>query len=187
MNKTYAKKPTKARRKEARISKIVFITVLGATMLGNLVYDLSSNRVKVNEKEPQAMSYQIEDKNATTSVVVAIKASPEVISTPIITDKPSVELQIRAIAKEMNFKWTDYLVKLAYCESRLDPKATNNKGNNPKTSYDRGLFQYNSHWQKVVSDDCAYDVRCSTLKTIELINNGKQHLWACNSIVLAKK
>lgn len=99
----------------------------------------------------------------------------------------SVESQIREIARKENFKWPDYLVKLAYCESRLDPKAINTRGNNPTESYDRGLFQFNSYWQSKVSDECAFDIECSTKKTMEMINNGKQHLWACNDIVLNKK
>ena len=97
-----------------------------------------------------------------------------------------IEEYIKTIAKEMNFKWTDYLIKLAKCESRLDPKATNDKGNTPKGSIDRGLFQFNSYWQKRVSDECAFSIDCSTKEAIKMINAGKQHLWVCDKIVLAK-
>ena len=97
-----------------------------------------------------------------------------------------VEQEIRKIAAELHFKWPDYLVRLALCESRLDPKAINRNGNNPTYSYDRGLFQFNSYWQRKVSDECAYSIDCSTRKTIEMINAGNQHLWACDEIVLNK-
>ena len=101
-----------------------------------------------------------------------------------VKENLTVEEQIRKIAKEENFKWADYLVRLAKCESKLNPMATNSKGNNPSTSIDRGLFQYNSHWQSKVSDACAFDITCSTKTTIKMINEGKQNLWACNKLVL---
>ncbi len=53
----------------------------------------------------------------------------------------SVIEQIRQIAKEEGAgQYADYLVKLSYCESRHDPLAVNDKGNNPADSRDRGLF-----------------------------------------------
>lgn len=146
---------------------------------------------KMAQIENNGINTQLQSQNATTSLVVPIKASPEdsvvVKAVPIITDNPDVEFKIRAIADEMNFKWTDYLVKLANCESRLDHLAVNKYNNRPSYSYDRGLFQFNSYWQSNVSDECAFDIECSTRKTIEMINEGRQQLWACNDIILANK
>jgi hypothetical protein len=96
--------------------------------------------------------------------------------------EPSVEEQIRAIAVEVDFKWPDYLVRLAKCESKLNPSAKNSKGNKP-VSTDRGLFQINSYWQKGVSDECAFDVDCATRWTIDKINIGDQHLWTCDRLI----
>lgn len=93
----------------------------------------------------------------------------------------TVEESIRRIAKEENFKWPDYLVKLAKCESSLNPKAVNIHGNKPSTSKDRGLFQLNDYWHKHVSDSQAFDIDFSTRYTIKLINEGKQGLWVCNN------
>ena len=96
----------------------------------------------------------------------------------------SVAEQIRTIAKEANRgEWADYLVKLAYCESNLNPSATNGVGNYPEGSVDRGLFQYNSYWQSKVSDECAFDVECATRTTIEFVEAGNQNLWVCDKIV----
>lgn len=96
------------------------------------------------------------------------------------------ETQIRQIAKEHNFQYTDYLVKLADCESMLGLKMTNITGNKPNTSIDRGFYMFNSYWQSGVSDKCSYDIRCATEKVMEMINNGSQSLWVCDKIVKGK-
>lgn len=98
------------------------------------------------------------------------------------TDNP-VELQIRLIAEEENFKDVEYLVNLAYCESRLDPYGINNRNNYPADSYDRGLFQYNSYWQKRISNACAFNVDCSTRETIKMLKKGQHSLWACDKYI----
>lgn len=95
----------------------------------------------------------------------------------------TVEQQIRSIAKEMNFKWDSYLVRLAKCESSLNPKAYNNQNNNPKTSTDRGLFMISDYWHKEISDKCAYDITCSTKFAINLINKGRQSEFICDRYI----
>lgn len=99
--------------------------------------------------------------------------------------KPSVETQIRDIARRLNFRWPNYLVKLAFCESGLDPLAVNTTGNYPAGSRDLGLYQINDYWHNV-SDDCAFDVVCATEWTINRINAGYQQEWVCNDKILAK-
>lgn len=95
----------------------------------------------------------------------------------------SVEEQIRKIANEANFQWTDYLVRLAKCESRLDPFALNSNG---QYGIDRGLFQINNKYHPEVINACAFSIECSTKWTIEMINKGQQGQWACDKIVLNK-
>ena len=96
----------------------------------------------------------------------------------------SVEQQVRDIAKEHNFKWTDYLIRLAKCENRkFDPTVINDKGNTPSYSKDRGIFQINDYWHKEVSDECAHSIRCSTIWTMERINDGYQSEWVCDSLI----
>lgn len=95
----------------------------------------------------------------------------------------SVEQTIRRIANENNFQYTDYLVRLANCESRLNPKAVNTQGNKPARSRDRGLFQINDYYHKHISDAQAFDVEFSTKYTMKLINEGKQEYWVCNDLV----
>lgn len=98
----------------------------------------------------------------------------------------TVEQTIRRIAKEENFQWPDYLVRLAKCESSLNPKAVNTQGNKPKQSRDRGLFQISDHWHKEVPDSVAYDIESSTRWTIERIKSGYQHEWVCDNKVRSR-
>lgn len=104
---------------------------------------------------------------ATTSKIELIR---------ILSDKPDVEIKIREIADEMDFKWPDYLVRLAIYESSLNPKAIH-KNNNGTT--DRGLFQWNDKNPPLpgVDDKCAFDIDCSTRMTIKAINMGLQSRW----------
>lgn len=122
-----------------------------------------------------------ESLNATTSIV-------EPVRLPVAEDiTPSVPLQIRMIAREHNFKWEDYLLRLAECENdNFDPKRINDKGNYPADSVDRGIFMINDYWHSEVSDECAFDVRCATEWTMERIEAGYQEEWVCNNIILNK-
>jgi len=93
----------------------------------------------------------------------------------------TVEDKIRKVAKEKGFQYADYLVDLAFCESRLDPLAIGDQGNS------RGLFQIHKKFHPEVSTLQAFNIEESTAWTIDMINAGKQGQWSCNSIVLAKK
>lgn len=103
---------------------------------------------------------------------------PEAKNEPI-----SVEAEIRAIARETGFKWPDYLVRLAFYESSYNPNAVNI---NKDGSRDRGIFQWNEAFHPEVDDDCAFNVRCATLKAMEAINAGNQHWWAANELAKRK-
>lgn len=44
---------------------------------------------------------------------------------------------------------------------------------------DRGVYQINSYWHPEISDDCAFDVACSTKFFISEYKKGKAHItWA---------
>jgi len=106
------------------------------------------------------------------------------------TVEKSVQLKaqetIIRVAEEMGYKDPGFLLSLAYCESRFNPANVNRNGNKPVTSVDRGLFQFNSYWQKRVPDSCAFDAECATRETIKLLQAGKSHLWVCSKIVKAE-
>jgi len=88
-----------------------------------------------------------------------------------------VEKQIRQIAENEGFEWPDYLVRLARCESKLDPNVRGDSG------HSRGLFQIHELYWPSVSDECAFSVECSTKWTMDMINAGYQHYWSCDKIV----
>jgi cell division protein YceG involved in septum cleavage len=82
---------------------------------------------------------------------------------------------IHKVADEMDYDAPRWLTRLAFCESSLNPQAKNKSGA-------RGLFQIMpSH--KDVSDDCAFDVECSTRWTIKQLTNGHASWWVCNDII----
>lgn len=89
-----------------------------------------------------------------------------------------IENQIREISKENNFKWENYLIRLAKCESSLNPNA---KNVNKSGSVDRGVFQINDYWHKEVSDEQAYNLKYATEWTIKRINAGFQSEWVCDA------
>lgn len=184
-NRTYRGKDTKfiynEKRKEVR--KAFALIILFFISSATVAFIETTNRIDI----------AVADGAAVGDVTVTAVASETdydgitfmEITTEEVAKEMSVEDQIRAIAAEKNFKWADYLVRLAMCESGLNPNNKNSKGNTPAGSLDRGLFQINSYWHKEVSDACAYDVRCSTEWTIQMIENGRQGQWACNKIVLS--
>ena len=88
-----------------------------------------------------------------------------------------VESQIRQIAEEEEFQWPDYLIRLARCESRLDPNAIGDSGSS------RGLFQIHSGYWPGISDEEAFDIEWSTKWTMDMINSGYQHYWSCDKLI----
>lgn len=83
----------------------------------------------------------------------------------------SAEEQIIKIANEENFTQTDLLVKIAFCESSLNPLAVHYNKNG---SSDYGIFQFNSIHK---FGEKPLDIEWATKKTIEWIKAGKLHAW----------
>ena len=65
-------------------------------------------------------------------------------------------------------------IRVAECESGLNPDAVNV---NPKGSKDRGLFQWNDYWHPEISDECTFDVRCSTEAFCKTVKEGHLNWW----------
>jgi len=65
------------------------------------------------------------------------------------------------------------LLDIAWCESRFNPAA---KGDNGAS---RGLWQIHRPSHPNVSDECAFDVECSTEWTIDQILKGNLKKWTC--------
>lgn len=114
--------------------------------------------------------------------VVEIAYAKEIVSEP---EPEPIRDMILRISEEEGFQWPDYLLRLANCESRLDPYAVNEHNNKPSNSRDRGLFQINSYFHYEITDEQAFDPEFSIRWTMDMINAGRQHEWACDPLIRA--
>jgi hypothetical protein len=168
-NRTYRGKDTK-RILERKITQIKLLTV-AFVLVGIFSYFSASYNSQFRIEVPETV--------VQAEVAQAHAAQPKAIEPQTVS--LSVEDQIRSIAKELNFQWTPYLVRLASCESSLKIDARNTSGNTPRWSVDRGVFQINNYHHAEVPDSCAFDLDCATRWTIKRINDGHQREWTCDA------
>lgn len=83
---------------------------------------------------------------------------------------------IRRVALEMGVD-PELAVRVARCESNLDPKARNV---NSPDSIDRGIFQINNKWHPEVSDEQADDVEFSARFFCQAVKDGHLNWWDCS-------
>ena len=175
-NKTYKGKLTK-KRKEIRDNRILaFMAIWFISIAINAVADTSNDYTIPNLVDTKVEA-RLEDRQESVAVNHLVAVSLPVM---IETKEQENERKIREIAKEFDFKWENYLVNLACCEGLLKTDTINDKGNSPAGSRDCGLYGINDYWHSEVSDECAFDLRCSTIWTMNHINNGKQHEFICD-------
>lgn len=176
-NKTYKGNLTKYRREKQNKELLVFLLAMIIILSGNYCFttiNSLANRSFYIEVNHDAL-VRADDSSAQAVALVMTDGEAESIK---LSANPTVEDKIRAIAKEQNFRWPDYLVKLAKCESSLNPNAINTNKNGTS---DKGLFQIND--VHGLSDDFRYDIEKATLWTIEKINQGQQHIWVCDKYI----
>jgi hypothetical protein len=168
------KKESKSKR------KILIYLFLLTTIIGLYIYPT----LPLNAVYKELINYK--DKTAIVEEVPVIRVINEVKAEEVILvddySTEEVEQMIREIARENNFKYPSYLIRLAYCEN--DTLNPNRRGDVDKR--DRGIFQINSHWHSEVSDECAFDIRCATEWTMWRINTGWQHEWMCDDLIKGK-
>jgi hypothetical protein len=154
----------KNKKQKAKDLKIIFWLMALIALIG--IYNTHSLLDPVTASAPYGKIYQ---------------------SFPIAEDKATSTMAVKdriiLEAQKANFKWTDYLLRLANCESGLNEFATNDKNNKPEWSKDRGVFQINDYWQKQVPDSVAYNVEEATRWTMDKINKGGQRIWVCDKLV----
>lgn len=81
--------------------------------------------------------------------------------------------RIRAVAKKYNVN-PDLAVNVATCESNLDPQAVRI---NTDGSIDRGIFQWNNIYHPEVSNECAFNIECSTKYFCQAVLAGNIYWW----------
>lgn len=105
----------------------------------------------------------------------------EVLPPPVVVEKykwgtkEEIRGSIWKIAQEEGTD-PDLCVKVAECESALDPKCRR-VNNDARKSVDRGLFQINSYWHSEVSDADAYDPEMATLFFCKQVKKGFLSDW----------
>lgn len=98
--------------------------------------------------------------------------APKIALGEVLGRQMVVANQIREIARQEGFVEKELLVKLAFCESSLNPTAKGDNGDS------LGLFQINSRWHDL-PDEERMDIKKSTLWTIDQIEQGNLNIWTC--------
>ena len=83
-----------------------------------------------------------------------------------------VDQLIIKVANERGYDDPSVLVRLADCESNLNPAAVGGD----LDSF-RGLYQWNKRSNPNITDECAFDVRCSTEVTVTALERGESWRW----------
>ena len=91
-----------------------------------------------------------------------------------LKEEETIEEMIRRIAKEEKVD-EELMVRIALCESQLDPKAVNVNKNGTR---DRGLFQINDYWWPEITDEQAFNPEWSTRWACKQVKAGRLHLWS---------
>ena len=107
---------------------------------------------------------------AGTSIIENLTMSQKKLDAP---PKKTIEQIIRMIAKEETVD-PDLAVRVAKCESSLNPKAINT---NRDGTRDRGLFQINERWHPQVTDEQAFDPIFATRFFCRAFKNGNLRWW----------
>jgi len=170
-----------SRRGKAAVAVAVFVAVLALTLYGGFTLIGSESASAPPEAAGSPVSV-----SGTSNALRAVAGIPDALATEVELTPEEVEAEILAIAAERGFKWPGYLVRLAKCESGLNPGAVNTHGNSPSTSTDRGIFQINNYHHPEVSDEVAFDLRLSTEWTMWRIESGYQHEWVCDGIIKSR-
>lgn len=80
---------------------------------------------------------------------------------------------IREIAKEYDVN-PELAIRIAKCESNLIPKAVRINQNG---TIDRGLYQWNDFYHPEITNECAFNIRCSTTAFCKAVKNGNINWW----------
>jgi hypothetical protein len=100
--------------------------------------------------------------------------SPKVSKTETNNEKKSVEETIRLVAIREKAD-QDLAVRVAKCESNLNPKALNI---NKDGSRDRGIFQINDKYHPEITDEMAYNPAIATTFFCNAVKAGNLTWWS---------
>jgi len=101
---------------------------------------------------------------------------------PSVHAEPSMKEWIKNEIEKAGLDWNT-ASKLIECESKGNPDAHAVNWDN-KAGVDRGLWQISSLYHKEVSNECAYNYKCSTKEAIRIYKEwGGWGAWSCNKLI----
>lgn len=139
----------------------LFVMVANAEPLGSPISVITGQKTSLPAPAPKAP---------------VIKESPAKLNSNGLSQaQEDVKAQIQSIAHDEGYSAPRFLSRLAFCESSLNPAATNSH------SSALGLFQIiDSHG---LGDECRTDVACSTKWTIKQLKAGHASWWECTDTI----
>lgn len=163
--------------------KITIVILFGATFLaGFYTRGLLAEADRKIEQSGLSESLEI-----ATSMVERFEKDTDTEEEPKALEKPKTGLtkedvqdQILAVAEEMGYANTTFLLQLAACESGFRPEVADGRVLGPDG--ERGIFQFHPYYHPEVDEQCALDVMCATRRAIELIREGRENEWTCYSL-----
>jgi len=113
--------------------------------------------------------------------VKIVKIEEPAVARQINSDQPKIKVlsifrhrrDVQRRISEIEPELADTLIRLAHCESTLNPEAIGDNGN----SY--GLYQIFLRWHPDVTLDQAQDIDFATRWTANKIRHGQGDLWSC--------
>jgi len=133
----------------------------------NQIAEIQSQQFKQIQNAVQEQKTRQKLKYELTELVFS---DPNQFPTPEQTE--IIKNQIKAVAEEMDYKNSDLLMRLAFCESSYRPGVIGKQG-------EVGLFQIHLKYHPEISEQCAKLVMCSTKEAIRIIRERGINEWAC--------
>lgn len=131
----------------------------------------------------QQKELQSNEANIYQAISYQLKQTPIVEKEEIADDETTIKNLIKKTCLDNGYDNYNLLIRLAKCESTLNPNATIYEGG----GLSRGLYQINSNFHKDIDDNCSFDIECSTRFVIEKFKEGKHNLWSCIKFNLISK
>ena len=170
--KRYYTKKMKLKRKKKEwgvigmVLGLAVVIIVGYSSIDELEIDRN-----LRAKAQSGMLYQKEQLKATESQILSERA--------MLGKFDPVKKDIIDVAQEKGFEDIGLLFYLAKYESGFDPYAIGiNKHKSGVISLDRGTFQINHFYHPAISNKCAFNTRCATNETINIIRrDGGCQAW----------
>jgi hypothetical protein len=156
------------------------VMVVAIIFLGCLIKIQMTPVAQAKDFQPDSFELLVQTENGlvrfsevqiVTLVVVETDTAQETenFTTVIFSHQQEVQQKILQIEPELG----ETLIRLAHCESSLNPQAVGDNGNS------HGLYQIFLKWHPDVTQAQAQDIEFATRWTASKIRQGKGDLWTC--------